>query len=431
MPSDLPVLTSPPWSPRTKRIVTLLALGLVFYISVRLGTAWTPVLIAVLLSYLLIPLVNELESSLWFVPLQQVRRTLAVLLTFALVIASMVLVGIVIVPRLTEQVEEFVTDAPSLIQATGDDIEDQLSRPIRIGNTKLVPADLLEGLFNADGQNVDANDGLSTTLRDTVTGLIDPAAGLIGSVFTVLYSLLFILAMMFYLMKDGGRFVQSVTEIVPQDYQDDIRFLLRELGSIWNAYYRGQFILSLSVGLATFIAMTLLGMPQPLVLAFIAGILEFIPNIGPTLSAVPAVIIALVAESTTFPGLGGPPFAFVVMATYFLIQQLEAVLLVPRVMGSTLNLHPFVVLVAVVFGAKIAGVLGVILAAPVTATLRLIGTYLWSKLFDVDMFHRPSRRRVTTVISRNPVLMPAMPAALVSPNGGSEDVSEGEIVEEE
>ncbi|KAB2864220.1 MAG: AI-2E family transporter, partial [Anaerolineae bacterium] len=136
MPSDLPVLTSPPWSPRTKRIVTLVALGLMFYISVRLGTAWTPVLIAVLLSYLLIPLVNELATALWFVPLQQVRRTLSVFLTFALVIATIVLVGIVIVPRLSEQVEEFATDAPSLIQETSQDVQDQLSKPIRIGNNK-------------------------------------------------------------------------------------------------------------------------------------------------------------------------------------------------------------------------------------------------------------------------------------------------------
>lgn len=410
--------------------MVLIALGLVFFVSLRLGTAWTPVLIAILLSYLLIPLVNELETVLWFIPLQQVRRTLAVFLTFTLVIASIVLVGIVIVPRLSEQVEEFVTDAPALIQDTSEDIEATLSRPIRLGNNRVVPADLLEGLFNADGQNVDANDGLSTTLRDTVTGLIDPAAGLIGGVFTLFYNLLFIFVMMFYLMKDGTHFVQSMTELVPNDYQDDMRFLLRELGSIWNAYYRGQFILSLSVGLATYIAMTLLGMPQPLVLAFIAGLLEFIPNIGPTLSAIPAVLIALVAESQTFPGLGGPPYAFVVMATYFLIQQLESVLLVPRVMGSTLNLHPFVVLVAVVFGARIAGLLGVILAAPVTATLRLLGMYLWSKLFDIDVFHRSTRRRVTTVISSNPVLIPAMPAALASPNGG-EDISEGEIVEEE
>jgi predicted PurR-regulated permease PerM len=428
--SNLPVLTSPPWSPRTKRIMALLALGLGFYITIRLGTAWVPILIAILLSYLLIPLVNELEAMLWFVPLQQVRRTLAVFFTFGLVISSVILFGIVIVPRLSEQIEEFITEAPVLIEDTSEGLEEQLSQPIRIGNNKIIPADLLAGLFNEDGEEVDSNDGLSTTLRETVTGLIDPAAGVIGSVFSVLYSLLFIFVMMFYLMKDGGRFVQSVQSIVPVSYQDDTRFLLKELGAIWNAYYRGQFILGLSVGVATYIATTLLGLPQPLVLAVIAGLLEFIPNIGPTLSAIPAVLIALVAESQTFPGLEGPPFALVVMATYFLIQQLESVLLVPRIMGSTLNLHPFVVLVAVVFGARIAGVLGVILAAPVTASLRLFATYLWSKLFDVDLFHKPSRRRVTGVFPTvNPVLIPAMPAALQSPNG-AEDISEGEIVEE-
>jgi hypothetical protein len=143
-------------------------------------------------------------------------------------------------------------------------------------------------------------------------------------------------------------------------------------------------------------------------------------------------LIALVVESATIPGLRGPFYALVVVGMYLLIQNLESVFLVPRVMGRSLNLHPFVVLVAVVFGAKIAGLMGVILAAPVTATLRLFAAYLWSKLADVDQFGAPARQPSGAVPAPGPALAPAIPAVLAWPEDAEEasEVSEGEIVQE-
>jgi hypothetical protein len=123
-------------------------------------------------------------------------------------------------------------------------------------------------------------------------------------------------------------------------------------------------------------------------------------------------------------------FALIVVGMYVLLQNLEAVFLVPRILGGNLNLHPFVVLVAIIFGARIMGILGIILAAPVTATLRLIAMYIWSKLFDFDLF-TTEIQSATSVISTGPALVPAKQPALARPLMGSNpDISEGEIIEE-
>jgi predicted PurR-regulated permease PerM len=115
--------------------------------------------------------------------------------------------------------------------------------------------------------------------------------------------------------------------------------------------------------------------------------MELIPNIGPTLAAIPAALFALTSSSTTIPSLdAGLGFAVVVVIAYSGIQQLEAIFLVPRILGGSLDLHPFVVLIAIIIGADIAGILGVILAAPSAATLRLAVRYLRGKLLDEELF---------------------------------------------
>src|SRR5690606_35702807 len=139
--------------------------------------------------------------------------------------------------------------------------------------------------------------------------------------------------------------------------------------------------------IATYLMALVLGLPQPLVLGVLAGFLEFIPNIGPTLSAVPAIFFALLTPSSTIPGLdAGIVYAVVVGLGYVVIQQLESLILVPRILGSSLDLHPVVVLVAVWIGATLIGVLGIVLAAPMVATLRLGLRYIRGKLLDEEVF---------------------------------------------
>lgn len=174
--------------------------------------------------------------------------------------------------------------------------------------------------------------------------------------------------------------------------------MLYELGQVWNAYLRGQLTLALFMGVVVFTIATLIGMPNPLILGMISLLLEFIPSIGSGLAIFPAAILALTAQSSTFPGLQGLPFALTVVIIWALLQNIEAYILVPRIMGGSLNLHPIAVILGIIAGSSLAGVLGIILAAPTVASLRIFGQYIYGKLMDRDPFPAMIRRNTNSPI---------------------------------
>lgn len=387
MSSKLPSVSSPPWSNTTKLVVGLVTLALVVLVVVRINAAtWNAIIISVLLAYLFSPAVTFFERRLARIRSYETRRTLAVILTWLLVLGTVALLLILIVPAALAQVRDFGDELPSLIEGTEQDIKDFLSQPLTIGGTTLVPWDELERmLVQEEGASVEGS--LSGTLQDAVLNLADPALDVLGGAVSFLFTLLFALVMLFYLMRDGPRFANYLVESMPESYQGDARRLLVEISLIWNAYLRGQLALCTVIAVATYLAALILGLPQPLMLALVAGFLELIPNLGPALSQIPAILFALTTPSSTIPALdNGLFFAVVVSITYMAIQQLEAIFLVPRIMGRSLDLHPFVVLVAILIGASLAGVVGVVLAAPIAATLRLLGRYLRGKLLDEELF---------------------------------------------
>ena len=387
MSSQLPSVTSPPWGTATKRIIALVAVIAIYLITRQIGrAAWTSIVVALVLSYLLSPIVTFFERRLSWLNGYEARRTLSVLLTWIVVISVFALFIWLIVPATVVQLRQFAEDLPGMIQNSEQDLRSALSKPITIGSYTLVPWDELQQFFTQkDGQTNQPS--LTKTLQDAVLSLANPALGVLGGAVSFLLTVFFVLMMLFYLMRDGPRFVEYAVGGVPESYQGDARLMLHELGLIWNAYLRGQIILCSAIATVTYIAALILGLPQPLVLGLVAGFLEFIPNLGPALAQIPALLFALTTSSTTIPALhAGFLFAIVVSLTYVGIQQLEAIFLVPRIMGQSLDLHPFVVLVAILIGANLVGVLGVILAAPSVATLRLFGRYLRGKLLDEELF---------------------------------------------
>ena len=138
-----------------------------------------------------------------------------------------------------------------------------------------------------------------------------------------------------------------------------MRKIERRLGS----WFIGQITLGVSIGIATYIGLNLLGIEFALSLAIIAGLLEIVPIIGPIISAVPAVLIAL----TTSPVL-----AVIVIALFFIIQQLENNILVPMVMRKALGLPPLVTIIALMIGGRLAGVSGMVLAVPIVVISQLV-----------------------------------------------------------
>ena len=376
-------ITSPPWSLRTRRTISLVLFVVVSVFAWRMNEIWPPLVVSLVLAYLLSPMVGAIQQRLP-VGSDNLRRTVGAVLTFITALMVVVLVVLLVVPVVVGQLRQFGDGIPALIAQIRDGVESMLNVPITIGGQTYIPLDFLRQQtgFDPDAPLSVGTVDLVGAAQTLLAPLASPVLGVVGSAVSAVLVMIFVLTMVFYLLKDGPLFVQQIEDLVPQPYRADVRYLFRRLGGVWNAYLRGQLVLCVVMGLAGFLAATILGLPSPVVLGLINGILEFIPNIGPALALLPAALFALFFPSATIPGLQGIVFAIVVILVWTGLQNLEAVVLVPRVMGDSLDLHPFVVIIAVIGGASLAGALGVILAAPVVASLRVAGEYIYAKLLD-------------------------------------------------
>jgi predicted PurR-regulated permease PerM len=239
-------------------------------------------------------------------------------------------------------------------------------------------------------------------LLSTATTLVSTTAvfgfNVVGGIFQVLFRILVVFFLSLYLTKDLPSIRHYVEELFPKSYQPELREVFRRMGAIWHAFFRGQIALCTVVGISTWLALTVAGMPGALVLGIIAGVMEIIPSIGPTLATVPAVLVALTQGSTVLDayGISNIGFALITVGIYFIIQQVETSILIPRIIGRSVSLHPVVVICGVAVGLNVAGILGAFLAAPLIATLRVLGSYLHAKLLDYPPFQEPTpehRRR--------------------------------------
>jgi predicted PurR-regulated permease PerM len=193
-----------------------------------------------------------------------------------------------------------------------------------------------------------------------------------------------------YLSRDAPKIGRVISDLAHQPgYRQDADRLMRDIVAIWDAYLRGQVTLGLVMATVVSIVLGILGVNNALALGLLSGILEFLPVIGPLIGIGAAVLVAIFQDVNRL-GLTPMNYALVVLAAMIIIQQLENGLLVPRIVGDALDLHPLVVMVSVIMGASLAGILGAVLAAPVVASIKLLGAYAWRKMWDLPPFPEPA-----------------------------------------
>jgi predicted PurR-regulated permease PerM len=172
-----------------------------------------------------------------------------------------------------------------------------------------------------------------------------------------------LLVLILYWTLEGPRAIQSLLLLVPQDQRESIRDLISAIESRLGFYIVGQGVLCVVIGLVALLAYSLIGLPNALVLAIIAGVLEAVPMIGPLLGAIPAAMVAL--------SLGPDKLIWVIIAT-LVIQQLENTLLVPRVMSKAVGVNPFVTLLSLFAFGSFFGLAGALMAIPIAAIIQLL-----------------------------------------------------------
>jgi predicted PurR-regulated permease PerM len=181
------------------------------------------------------------------------------------------------------------------------------------------------------------------------------------------------------------------------EYQDDFRRLRNEINAIWNAFFRGQLILALAVAFIFIAAGFILGIPFALAMGVLAGLLEFIPSIGHGIWLVIASLLTLFQGSTWIP-LPNWIVMIIVIGLHMIFQQVDLNVLIPRIIGRRVHLHPLVVILGIIVGAVFAGVLGVVLAAPTIASARALGRYIYAKLLDLEPFQENQSNGIDDMI---------------------------------
>jgi len=230
---------------------------------------------------------------------------------------------------------------------------------------------------------------LITSIRPALTqaGLV--LASVAGATASTIGLLVIAMVIGFYLLLEAGSLGGGFIELVPPAYRQDFQALMDQTGLVWQAFLRGQLILGLAVGLLVTVVLSALGLRFSLVLGLIAGLLEFVPMFGPAIAGAAAVVVALLQGAANWWGLAPVGFAAVVLVAFMIIQQVENNILVPRIIGRTLNLHPLTVLLGILAGGILAGLLGVLLAAPTLATLRLWLGYVYRKTAGLESMPPP------------------------------------------
>jgi predicted PurR-regulated permease PerM len=339
----------PNWTMRQVIIATLVALSVVlaFVLFYRFYMVVFIFFVAVALEVATRPAVAWLER-------RGVRRWLSVLIIYAILLALLAGLVWLIAPLLMAQVGEIMAQAPSYYQRLRDWLQTSESRLLRSLGTVL-PLELsLPALMPA------------APAPTTPWEMVRTAGG-------ALFVALAVLLLAFYWTLENELIIRRLMLRTSMERREQARALLAEMEGKIGAYFRGQAILCVIVGVLSILVFFLLGVPYALMLGLLMGIFEAIPVIGPTLGAIPAVVITLAAA---------PDKVIWVVAALVAIQVLENNLLVPRVMDQSVGVNAIVSILAITAFGVLFGLGGAILAIPLAAILQILVNHT---LFDLPI----------------------------------------------
>jgi predicted PurR-regulated permease PerM len=318
--------------------------------------------IAVALAFILDPIVTFLQR--WGVP-----RWAGVLTAYAAVVGVVWILVAFAVPPLADQSRELIDHLPELGAAFTN-----VQRDILEWYRSLPLPDDLRAMIDESLANAEA------TFADAVRSILGPAISTLLRTAAFILGLIVIPVWLFFVLKDRAGLPRAVRRALPESWHKDSNNVLSLLSLTGGRWVRGQLLLGFAVFVATVIGLTILtfvGFEEfgrfTLVLALIAGVLEWFPIIGPIVAAIPAILIGLTIS---------PASAIAAAVLYTAIQQLENNLLVPKVLGDAVKLHPAVMILALVVGGGLFGIGGAILAAPTVAIARDLYRYTFERLHD-------------------------------------------------
>jgi predicted PurR-regulated permease PerM len=296
-----------------------------------------PFVVAMIISYVLNPVVSMLAA-------RKMPRGIAVLLIYAVFLTCLAVILINLIPMLIEQMEELNEHLPEMTMHAQNIMNNLDNRGVPVGIKEGVDQWLLQW---------------EDRLAKGISNFMDH----IGSTINIVLNIFIIPFLIFYILKDFDVFERAVVSLLPRTRRKASVRLLKEIDEALGNYVRGQFLVCLIVGILAYIGYMIVGMPYALLMASIVAVFNIVPYLGPFLGAAPAVVMASTISWK---------MVLMVIIVNWLCQLLESNIVSPQVVGKKLHLHPMLIIFALLVGGEIAGVVGLILAVPLFAVLKVI-----------------------------------------------------------
>jgi predicted PurR-regulated permease PerM len=376
MIAEPPPRHSQNWSSTTKLVVALTFVAATAALLIKFRFVLGPLLIALVLGYLFRPVAEVFQRSglSW-----RLSVTILYVLLLILLLGLIALGGV----GLVQQVQSVVLITQDGLQTLPALIREFSGQVFQLGP------------FRLDFTSIDLN-----VLSGQILGMVQPLLSRTGTLLSAVagraanfvgWTLFVLLVSYFILLESGGETLNQIVNVDIPAYREDLARLSRELGRTWNAFLRGQIILFSLAVLVYTVALSILGVHYAIGLALLAGLARFVPYVGP---AINWSILVLVTYFQPFKPFGLEPlyYSLIVLVIALLIDQVFDNLVSPRILSDALKVHPAGVLVSAIICANLLGFLGVVIAAPLLATVTLIGRYAMRKMLDLDPWPEPEVR---------------------------------------
>ncbi|MFC7062862.1 AI-2E family transporter [Halobacillus seohaensis] len=319
-------------------------------IVIFLETIALPVLFTVVVYYLLRPFTGLLERF-------GLKRIWGILITLALVSGLITLLIFLIIPFLEKQFMSLADELPQYLMELANSIDQWLRNSMFAGYYN----NLFQDIEGTLGQ---VSDNFSSYAGSTVEGLTN----FISTVTNVIIAIVTLPFILFYLLKDGEKLPNMVLKIFPPKMRPELSSVFKGIDHQLSAYIQGQIIVSFCIGVMMYIGFLIIGLDYALLLAAIASVTSVVPYLGPMIAILPALIISIVTS----------PFMLLKLAVVWtVVQLLEGKFISPQIMGKRLHVHPVTIIFVLLTAGHLFGVVGVIVAIPGYAIIKVIVTHIF------------------------------------------------------
>jgi len=327
-------------------ILLIAKLGFILdYILIFLKSIFLPFIIALVIAYLLNPLVTKLNGN------NRIPRSIAVLLIYIIFFGSITIIMINAMPKLTTEVKELIEYFPNMFEKFNNWLVD-----IRNNRSNQLPSAFQDSI------NLAINN-----IETKITKGFSEITLYIGNTINILITIVLVPFITFYLLVDYQVLEKTIITFVPKKERKKFIRIARDIDEALGNYIRGQLIVCLIIGILAYIGYLIIKLPYALVFAVIVAITNVIPYLGAYIGATPAILVGL---SISWH-MGASVFI-----VNMIIQLIEGNVISPQIVGKKLHMHPLFIIIALMIGGKLAGIIGLILAVPIFAILRVIIQHL-------------------------------------------------------